>query len=180
MPGLRLVIDAASPTLVAIPASPHGTSPRGIDKEAAKPVAVVVILSSLPLGILNVNLYLYREPDAKHIINYVGREKLILKGIICENPELSPDRTELIVAASRLNDDGADARIEGLIFQNTGGFDYVKYLRYKEVMVRGFIKDPAGIVILRENQCNIFKLHLERFRKLEKVHHGKLFLLVYM
>ena len=31
-------------------------------------------------------------------------------------------------------------------------------------MVRGFIKDAAGIVILRENQGNIFKLRLERFR----------------
>lgn len=49
-------------------------------------------------------------------------------------------------------------------FQNPGGFDYVKYLRHKGVMVRGFIRDSAGIVILRENQGNIFKLHLERFR----------------
>jgi competence protein ComEC len=49
-------------------------------------------------------------------------------------------------------------------FQNPGGFDYVKYLRYKGVMVRGFIKDSASIVILRENQGNTFKLHLERFR----------------
>jgi competence protein ComEC len=160
-------------------------------KKSAKLIAILVILSSALLGILNINLYLYPEPGAKHIINYVGKEKLILEGIICENPDLSPDRTELIVSASRLIGDDADTRIEGLIllnvdgrqefkygdairfrtrlkvphnFQNPGGFDYVKYLKYKGVMVRGFIKDPAGIVILRENQGNIFKLHLERFR----------------
>ena len=160
-------------------------------KKSAILIAILVILSSLLLGILNVNLYLYQDPGAKHIINYVGREKLILEGIICENPESSPDRTALTVSASRLIGDDADTRVEGLIllniegrqefkygdsirfrtrlkvphnFQNPGGFDYAKYLRYKGVMVRGFIKDSAGIVILRENQGNIFKLHLERFR----------------
>ncbi|HEX7534344.1 MAG TPA: ComEC/Rec2 family competence protein, partial [Syntrophales bacterium] len=164
-------------------------------KKSAKLTAILVILSSALFGILNVNQYLYREPDARHIINYAGREKLIIEGIICENPELSPDRTELIVSASRLIGDDADTRIEGLVllnvegrhefkygdairfatrlkvphnFQNPGGFDYVKYLRYKGVMVRGFVKDPAGIVILRENQGNIFKLHLERFRAYSK------------
>ena len=160
-------------------------------KKSAKLIAILVVLSSALLGILNVNQYLYREPGAKHIINYVGREKLILEGVICENPELSPDRTELTVSANRLIGNDADTRIEGLIllnvegrqefkygdairfktrlkvphnFQNPGGFDYAKYLRYKGVMVRGFIGEPAGIVILRENQGNIVKLHLERFR----------------
>ncbi|MGD1152579.1 MAG: DNA internalization-related competence protein ComEC/Rec2 [Syntrophales bacterium] len=160
-------------------------------KKSAKLIAILVILLSLLLGILNVNIYLYQDTGAKHIINYLGKEKLILEGVICENPESSPDRTELTVSASRLVSDNADTRIEGLVllnvegrqefkygdairfktrlkvphnFQNPGGFDYVKYLRYKGVMVRGFIKDSAGIVILRENQGNIFKLHLERFR----------------
>ncbi|MGA2330925.1 MAG: DNA internalization-related competence protein ComEC/Rec2 [Syntrophales bacterium] len=160
-------------------------------KKSVKLIAILVVLSSALLGILDVNQYLYREPTAKHIINYVGREKLILEGVICENPESSPDRTELIVSASRLLGDNADTKVEGLIllnvegrqefkygdairfrtrlkvphnFQNPGGFDYAKYLRYKGVMVRGFIKDPAGIVILRENQGNIFKLYLEGFR----------------
>jgi competence protein ComEC len=160
-------------------------------RKSAKPVAILVILASALFGILNVNQYLYLEPGAKHIINYVGRGKLILEGVISENPESSPDRTEIIVSANRLVGDNGDTRVEGLIllnvegrqdfkygdvirfasrlkiphnFQNPGGFDYTKYLRYKGVMVRGFIKDPAGIVILRENQGDIFKLHLERFR----------------
>jgi competence protein ComEC len=160
-------------------------------KKSAKLTAVLVTLSLFLLGILSVNLYLYREPGANHIINYVGKEKLIIEGVISENPESSPDRTELTVSASRLISDNGDIRVEGLVllnvegrqefkygdairfrtrlkvphnFQNPGGFDYVKYLRYKGVMVRGFIKDSAGIVILRENQGNTFKLHLERFR----------------
>jgi competence protein ComEC len=164
-------------------------------KKSAKLIAILVILSSALFGILDVNQYLYREPDATHIINYVGREKLILEGVICESPDASPDRTELTVSANRLIGENADTRVEGLIllnvegrrefkygdairfttrlkvphnFQNPGGFDYAKYLRYKGVMVRGFIKDPARIAVLRENQGNIFKLHLERFRAYSK------------
>jgi competence protein ComEC len=160
-------------------------------KKSHKLIAILVILSLFLLGILNVNMYLYQDTGTKHIINYVGKEKLILEGVICENPESSPDRTELTVSAIRLISDNADTRVEGLVllnvegrqefkygdairfktrlkvphnFQNPGGFDYVKYLRYKGVMVRGFMKDAAAIVTLRENQGNIFKLHLERFR----------------
>jgi competence protein ComEC len=160
-------------------------------KKSDKLIAILVILSLFLLGVLNVNMYLYQDNGPKHIINYVGKEKLILEGVICENPEKSPDRTVLTVSASRLISDNADTRVEGLVllnvegrqefkygdairfktrlkvphnFQNPGGFDYVKYLRYKGVMVRGFIKDAATIVTLRENQGNIFKLHLEGFR----------------
>ena len=160
-------------------------------KKTDKLIAILVILSLFLLGILNVNMYLYQDTGAKHIINYVGKEKLILEGVICENPESSPDRTALTVSVSRVIIDNDDTPVEGLIllnvegrqefkygdairfvtrlkephnFQNPGGFDYVKYLRYKGIMVRGFIKDAAGIVTLRENQGNIFKLRLEQFR----------------
>ena len=160
-------------------------------KKLHKLIAILVIFSLFLLGILSINMHLYQDTGTKHIINYVGKEKLILEGVICENPELSPDRTELTVSATRLIRDNADTRVEGLVllnvegrqefkygdairfktslkvphnFQNPGGFDYVKYLKYKGVTVRGFIKDAAVIVTLRENQGNIFKLHLERFR----------------
>lgn len=62
-------------------------------KKSHKLIAILVILSLSLLGILNVNLYLYRDFGGKHIVNYVGGEKLILEGTICENPESSPDRT---------------------------------------------------------------------------------------
>ena len=160
-------------------------------KKSEKLITALVVLSMLLLGILNVNMHLYHDTGAKHIVNYAGKDKLIIEGVICENPELSPDRTALTVSAGRLISDNADTPVEGLVllnvegrrefnygdairfatrlkvphnFQNPGGFDYVKYLRYKGIMVRGFIRDAATIVILRENQGNIFKQRLERFR----------------
>jgi hypothetical protein len=137
-------------------------------KKSAKLIAILVILSSALFGILNVNQYLHLEPSVNHIINYVARERLIIEGVICESPEASPDRTELTLSANRLIGENAATRVEGLIllnvearrefkygdairfttrlkvphnYQNPGGFDYAKYLRYKGVMVRGFIKD---------------------------------------
>ena len=79
------------------------------------------------LAFLTSIMYLYRDTGAKHIINYVGKEKLILEGVICENPESSPDRTELTVSASRLISDNADTRVEGLILLNVEGRQEFKY-----------------------------------------------------
>ena len=160
-------------------------------KKSEKRITTLVIVSMFLLGILNVNLYLYQDTGTKHVSNYAGKDKLILEGVICENPEASPDRTALTVSACRLIRDNVDIPVEGLVllnvegrrefkygdairfatrlklphnFQNPGGFDYVKYLRYKGIMVRGFISDAATIIVLRENQGNIFKQRLEGFR----------------
>jgi hypothetical protein len=84
-------------------------------KRTDRLIAILVILSLFLLGILNVNIYLYQDTSAKHIINYVGKEKLLLEGVICENPESSPDRTELTVSVNRLITDNEDIRVEGLI-----------------------------------------------------------------
>ncbi len=160
-------------------------------KKLHRLIAVSVILSSIILGILNINLYLYQEPGPKHIASYIGKEKLIVEGMISENPRVSPERTELTVTASRLVNDETYVYVEGDVllavagrqefkygdyirfktrlraprsFRNPGGFDYEKHLRYKGIMVRGFIKDSGSIVVMRENQGNFFKMKLERFR----------------
>jgi len=49
-------------------------------------------------------------------------------------------------------------------FKNPGGFDYERYLLFKGIRVRGIVKNAAGIVVIRENQGNVFRFHLERFR----------------
>ncbi len=161
-------------------------------KKATRVITVLLVLSSIIAGILNINVYLYKNPGRSHILNYIGNEKLIVEGIISENPEISTDRMGLTVSAVRLIHDDAIIPVEGLVllsingsqefkygdfirfktrlkashsFQNPGGFDYVRYLRYKGIMARGFIKDSSGIVVLRENQGDILKTHLERLRR---------------
>lgn len=165
-------------------------------KKSNKLITILTIISFVILGLLNINFCLYLDPGPKNIIHYITKEKVIVEGIVSENPQESADRTELIVSARRLIKDDSDIPIEGRIllsvadtqeinygdfirfttrlrtphsFHNPGGFDYEKYLKYRGVIVRGFIKDSSGIVVLRENQGNIFKTILERFRKKIKI-----------
>ena len=49
-------------------------------------------------------------------------------------------------------------------FQNPGGFDYERYLRWRRILISGFISEPSGIVLLRKRQGNPLRLQLEDIR----------------
>jgi competence protein ComEC len=143
------------------------------------------------LGILDINLYLHPYVGEDHIRNFINREKIIVEGVICENPQVSPDKTELVVSASRILRDGSYLTVSGRVllnvrepypfrygdyirfhtrlripnnFQNPGGFDYEKYLRLRGIMVRGFVKDATGFIVLRSGRGNPLRSRLEHFR----------------
>jgi competence protein ComEC len=145
------------------------------------------------LGILDINLYLYPYVGENHILNFVRSEKISVEGVICENPQVSPDKTELVVSASRILRDGQYQPVSGRVllnvrepylfrygdyirfhtrlrvprnFQNPGGFDYEKYLRLRGILVRGFIKDATGFVVLRRDRGNPLRSRMEHFRDL--------------
>ncbi|MEN6317333.1 MAG: DNA internalization-related competence protein ComEC/Rec2 [Syntrophaceae bacterium] len=157
-----------------------------------KLIPATLLLSSVLLGILNINVYLYQKPGSNHISHYINKNKVTVEGIIIDNPQLSPDRTELTVSTSSINNNETSIPVEGLVllsvdnnqefhygdyvrfktrlkspysFQNPGGFDYEKYLRYKGIKVRAFIKDSSGIVTLRENQGNRINAKLQLLRR---------------
>ena len=161
-------------------------------KKSDKLITVLTLISFTILGLLNINLYLYRDPGSTHIVHHVTKDKVTVEGIVSENPQEFPDRSELIVSAHRLMKDGSESPVDGRIllavasdheisygdyirftarlrtprsFYNPGGFDYEKYLKYRGILVRGSIRDSSGIIVLRENQGNIFKTKLEGFRK---------------
>jgi competence protein ComEC len=161
-------------------------------KRLDKLIPIALSLSSVILGILNINIYLYQELKPNHISHYINKDKVTVEGIIIENPQLSSERNELTVSTSSIIKDGTSIPVEGLIllnvdnnqefhygdyvrfktslkspysFQNPGGFDYEKYLRYKGIKVRAFIKDSSAIVILRENQGNRIYSKLQLLRK---------------
>jgi competence protein ComEC len=152
---------------------------------------LLLMLAFLISGVLHINLYLHQDRSSNHIIHHITGEIIIVEGVISENPEVSSDKTEITVSAARIISDDANILVEGLVlltlkdpqlykygdyvrfkaklkaphnFRNPGGFDYEQHLRYRGILVRGFISDPAGIVVLRENQGNVLKTHLERFR----------------
>jgi competence protein ComEC len=152
-----------------------------------------LLLSIFLLGILAMNLYLDPPIAENHILRFVGDKKMSVEGIICENPQVSPEKTELVVSVSSILRDGSNFPVSGRVllnirepypfrygdyirfhsrlriprnFQNPGGFDYEKYLRFRGILVRGFIKDATGFVVLRSDQGNPLRTRLEHFRDL--------------
>ena len=53
-----------------------------------------------------------------------------------------------------------------IISANPGGFDYERYLRFRGILVRGFVNDATGIIVLRRETGNPLRIRLERFRDL--------------
>jgi competence protein ComEC len=157
------------------------------------PIMVCIAASLFLLGILNINLYLYPHSTPMNICNYAGsKEKCAIEGIICKDPQVSPYRTALTLETIRIIKDGATIPVEGKIllsvrggnrlykygdlirvktrpkrphnFKNPSGFDYERYLKYRGIRVCGFVDNPSSIVIIRENQGNMLKMKLEKFR----------------
>ena len=145
------------------------------------------------LGILEMNVYLYPHPGNNHITNFHGPEKVTVEGMIYDNPLVSPEKTDLLVSASRIFINGKYLPASGRVllnirepfqfhygdyvrfqsrirlphnFGNPGAFDYEKYLRIRGVLARAFVKDSAGFVVLRRETGNAFRTRIERFRDL--------------
>ncbi len=152
-----------------------------------------LLLSIFLFGILDMNLYLHPQVGGDHIRHFAGDEKITVEGMICENPQVSPEKTELVVSASRIIRDGKYIPVSGRVllnirepypfhygdfirfhtrlriprnFHNPGGFDYETYLRFRGILVRGFVKDAAGFVVLRRERGNPLRTVLEHFRDL--------------
>ncbi|MCX5856858.1 MAG: DNA internalization-related competence protein ComEC/Rec2 [Deltaproteobacteria bacterium] len=152
--------------------------------------AVMIVIALL--SILNINLYLYQKPGPTHIIHYAGPDILTVEGLISAPPQVSPEMITLTVSSQHLQKDGAVIPVNGLVllncvtddsfkygqvirfrtklrvphnFHNPGGFDYEKFLRFKGILVHGFISNPANIVVLREEQGHPLRMQLEAFRR---------------
>jgi competence protein ComEC len=152
----------------------------------------LLLFSFFLAGILETNIYIYPHIRNDHIKNFISNEKVTMEGMICDNPQVSPDKTELIVSSYRVLRNGEYLPVSGRLllsikgscrfhygdvirftsrlripknFENPGGFDYEKYLRFKGILLRGFINDASGIVVLRSEAGNSLRTWLERFRE---------------
>jgi len=144
------------------------------------------------LGLLEMNLVLYAPPAKDHILHAIGDEALTVEGTVCENPRFSPDRTELVVCASRILRSGQYRSVSGRVllnvrdsypfrygdwirfrsklrvphnFMNPGAFDYERYLRLRGILVRGSVNDGSGYAVLRRDVGGGFRTILEHFRE---------------
>jgi competence protein ComEC len=144
------------------------------------------------LGILGINSYLHVVPGPIHVRNLDYRGTIGLEGTICENPVRTPEKTDLTIDATRIVQNGIGVPVEGKVllsvhdrtdlpsygdlvrakvklkhphnFNNPGGFDYVKYLRLKGILVRAYLEKGSGIVVIRGQKGNPFLSRIEAFR----------------
>ncbi len=152
------------------------------------------LLTSLFLmGILLIGLRLYPPLPANHIVNFLNDEKVTAEGIITENPQKSPEKTDIVVSLSSVIRDKKYTPASGRVmlsfrgqnpfrygdfirfharlkiprsFNNPGGFDYAGHLRLRGILVRGFLNDETSFVVLRHKQGNPLLVRLENFREL--------------
>ncbi|MDD5170261.1 MAG: ComEC/Rec2 family competence protein, partial [Syntrophales bacterium] len=153
---------------------------------------LLLSLSIFTLGMLDMNIYCYHGPPETHISRYAGPDRLAVDGVISEFPQRSSENTDLTISVFSVFADGdRPVSVQGKIlltvkpdlpfkygdivrfrtrlrvpnnFNNPGGFDYSRYLRYRGILVRGYIADAAGIVVLREGYGNPFLLLLSSYR----------------
>ena len=154
---------------------------------------LLLLFAVFLLGILDINLRLHPHLAEDHITNFAGSEKVSVEGLISENPQVSPEKTELVVSVSRMIRGAEYHPVSGNVlltvrdpypfrygdfirfhtrlkvprdFRNPGGFDYEKYLRLRGILLRGSIKDLSELVVLRSGRGNPLRQHLEDFRDL--------------
>lgn len=114
-----------------------------------------------------------------------------LEGRISESPQYAEGKVHVVLQATRILREGAYLPVTERIlltvkgrqdlnygdfircetrlatphnFNNPGGFDYEKRLRFERISSLGFISDESRLIVLRKRQGNVFREKLERFR----------------
>ncbi len=154
-------------------------------------IMTAVMAIMFALSILNISLYLHDKPGSAHIVHHVQPDPLTVEGLLSAPPQVFQDRTQLVVASQKLRILDNAIPVNGKIllnvvtddtfrygqvirfktklklphnFNNPGGFDYERTLRFRGILVHGFINNPSQIIVLRENQGNPLRTRLEAFR----------------
>lgn len=144
------------------------------------------------LGLYGLGSILYGEVPPDHVVHWAERGKIVLDGVVAENPRVSGDRTTLVLDAVRVESEGVSQGAGGRVllsvgettrdfkygdyvrtgvrlkrprsFSNPGAFDYERHLRLQGIRARGFVDDPRKVVLIREGQGDPWRQSLERFR----------------
>jgi competence protein ComEC len=151
----------------------------------------LIISFTFFLGGFNIQKQIYFIEDNQNICRYIDKGKVTMEGIVIESPLAYPDRNVLMIHCLRVIQDKLYIPVSGNIrlvipqdlsfqygdfirfhstlkrihnFNNPGGFDYERYLKFQGIYASGFINNSAGITLLRKNSASGIKLKLELFR----------------
>ena len=164
-------------------------SAAGLKSLAVYPLLATIFL----LGMLSIGRVVFPETHPLDISRLAGKN-VYMEGIVSTDPRLSGEKTEITLESTRVfagsasiptlgktlitvlgNEDRGLPRYGDLVrlqanlkaphsFGNPGGFDYERFLLLKGIRVRALVQDPAEIVVIRENQGNVLRHYLEKYR----------------
>ena len=186
------VFDIPRPWLAGIFAGAFALSAACLTFRRNTAAFAAAAIGFFALGLYGIASVLYAEAPPGHVVHWAEKGKIVLDGVVSENPRVSGDRTVLVLEAVRVECDGVSQGAVGRLllsvgettrdfkygdfvrtgvrlkrprsFSNPGGFDYERHLRLQGIRVRGFVDDPRKIVLIREGQGVPWRQSLEGFR----------------
>lgn len=152
---------------------------------------LLILFFMLILGLFNIQRQQYLVHNHQHIVHLADQGKLTLEGIVLSNDLISPASSSLVVRCQRMIKNYSYLPVMGNIrltvpadvkfhygdfirfhskikkinsFHNPGGFNYERYLNRQGIFVSGYVSNPAGLVLIRENTASDIKGSLDKFR----------------
>jgi len=149
-----------------------------------------LIASFALVGLLLINLYSL-PPEGGQLITDLSGERTTIEGVIADPPRISAAGTELVLTSVRVIEQWRYTQTKGRVllrvrepvpfragdvircqtklrkprnFGNPGAFDYERSLRNRGIVVRGFVPNASGIILIRKLARNPFQDRLDRFR----------------
>jgi competence protein ComEC len=149
-------------------------------------IAILFLQGCLNILLFNRPFSLPMEP-----LRMEDHKTIFLEGVISDSPQNSPENTQFVLQATRVFNDGtySPMKVRVLLtlkgrhlvkygdfircetrlkkprnFNNPGGFDYERRLRFENISYLGFINDKSRLIVLREGQGNAFRNKIEEFR----------------
>lgn len=162
---------------------------------------ILLLILLLTAGMLNIHRQPFLARQDRHVLHLADQGKMTLEGVVLSTEQALPERNTLIVRCRRVLQNHTPVPITGKIrvaippglsfqygdfirfhtkikkiqsFHNPGSFDYERSQNRRGLYVSGFVRDRAGIVLIRPDTASGLKLKLERFRL-----HLKLLLEIY-
>lgn len=155
--------------------------------------AILALLLFASLGLVHAQRILPRDFPKDHVIDRAGGDVVDLEGVIVRSPEIREDLTRITLEAIRLVDGRRSVPIRGLVLVtvgqggerfcygdqirvrcrlrmpepqgNPGAFSWKRFLAFKGVFVKGFVRDARAILLIRHGQGSWLRGQVEGVRR---------------
>src|SRR6266545_256774 len=142
------------------------------------PFTLAISILLFVCGNLSLKPFVLPSLPPGHIANFLSEEPVTIEGVIDSRPEAGERGTRLYVQAEKIFRERQYAAVEGRLllyigegriecltgdrvrfssriqrprsYGLPGEFDYPERLAYEKVYVTGFVKNPAGVILMRE------------------------------